>query len=184
MKWGGGRHGGGHWEPTLAPINSPTLSPTLNLVPKSFLGQRYCDMSLIMAQSAFRCSLLETFCSASSGSVLTAGLVAFRCSLPSSCDLFSLPTVSGPTLSSDGLLGSDIDADSFWTVRTRASSFLCRGVEANMRLACHEAWIWIWSGGRVGLEEFAACGRRAARRHPLLVSIVPHLNVLAVDSIV
>lgn len=144
--------------PTFAEIKSPTLRPTLNLVPKSFLGHKYLDMSLMMAQSALRCSLLETVCSAKSGSVFTAGAVDF-------CG-FTAP--SGPTFSSPGCFV----AGSVCATRARASSFLCRGVLANMRFACHEACTW---SARAGLLVEAAA---AARRHILLGIMMPRARSL------
>lgn len=122
-------------QPTFAPTRRPTLSPTLNLVLKSFLGHKYCDISLIMAQSAFLCSLFETVCSASRGSFFVSGFAA---------SLF-LTTFSGPTFSSAGC---------FCAVLALASSFLCRGVVAKTRFACHDDWNW--SAIR-GLESGARC---------------------------
>src|SRR3569833_3196555 len=44
---------------TLAPTSSETARPTRSLVLRLSFGHRYRDISFIMAQSAFRCSVAD-----------------------------------------------------------------------------------------------------------------------------
>jgi len=106
-------------KPTFAPTSKPTLKPTRKRVLKSFLGHKYCAMSLMIAQSAFLCSLFDTICSASSGSFLDAG----------SAGLSSALMLSGLMLSS----AAGFRSTSCCIVRALASSFLCRGVDVKTR---------------------------------------------------
>jgi hypothetical protein len=74
-------------------------------------------MSLMIAQSAFLCSLFDTVCSASSGppfAVAEAGSVGLAASFAVFASTFAL-------------------SSSLCTVRAWASSFLCRGVDAKTR---------------------------------------------------
>jgi hypothetical protein len=74
-------------------------------------------MSLMIAQSAFLCSLFDTVCSASSGPPLTVGEAGFA--------VFTASFVGAPS----ALRFSS----SSCTVRADASSFLCRGVDVKTR---------------------------------------------------
>lgn len=75
-------------------------------------------MSLMIAQSAFLCSLFDTVCSASRGPPLAVGVGGITTVLAGSFG----PVPSALRCSS-----------SFCTVRASASSFLCRGVDAKTR---------------------------------------------------
>ena len=75
-------------------------------------------MSLMIAQSAFLCSLFDTVCSASSGPPLAVGVAGFTAFTAS----FAIPPSSALRFS-----------NSSCTVRAAASSFLCRGVDAKTR---------------------------------------------------
>jgi hypothetical protein len=75
-------------------------------------------MSLMIAQSAFLCSLFDTVCSASSGPPLAVGVGGL-----------TALTGSFPALPPSALRFSS----SSCTVRAAASSFLCRGVDAKTR---------------------------------------------------
>jgi len=123
----------------------------------------------MIAQSAFLCSLFETVCSASKGSVFgsAVGLAAF----------FSACTLSGLILSSIAGLRST----SCCTVRARVSSFLCPDVDAKTRRDRSSKRDDATRPGRktlaVWLEHGTKPGRASSRLASIFFSNAPGLAV-------
>jgi hypothetical protein len=116
-------------------------------------------MSLMMRQSALRCSLFDLVCSASSGPLGDVGSAGF-----------SFATDSSFTFSA----GGSFDTASACTVRILASSFRCRGVDTKTLLAGHLAASVIRRPTACVYGHVKACGLAAARRQSRLASIVSY----------